>query len=539
MLWGNIRLHIISLVMLLCLSGQNVWAQVENPFFEPIKDQNLAAIEYLIRLGLDVNQPNDFGLTPLEFAIRAKAVASAQLLHRYGASFDMIDAAVIQEFQRQPGIGPFLEKYANANKTTVNNTTVITQQASPQTQQLQVRQINALPTTMQLLPRTVPIQNVVQQPPVQQLSSQQSFVNQLPAIQSSVQRTISQARNTYPVSSQTNNATAFVPDSTSNLVETIRPQTKIGIANTANTSSSTNGQALETSRVNTQQTTLNNTEQHSAYTQSSNTDVSAETSPTIQETVAVLAAPSSTSAEKQTGQTGHNQQVHFDNPAKVCEIKNPNLVVTFTFDDGEATDLAVIKEIFTPRNVKGTIGIILNRLSIDDKRYMPVSELKRLHNQGWEIASHTNDHNDLTSLKTEDLDYDLLESHKGLQAFGFNVSSLVYPYGANNNLVRSHASKYYYGAFEGGYRLNTKSSNPFKLNRFHIADAHDFPYYKRVTDTYSDQHGWLVWTVHTGLDFNQQQVEDMHKLLDYMCDQGIQVVTARAGLDHLNLVDYQ
>jgi len=221
------------------------------------------------------------------------------------------------------------------------------------------------------------------------------------------------------------------------------------------------------------------------------------------------------------------RQVYYDNPSKSCPVNNYNLVVSFTFDDGETSDLAVIQEVFNPRRVTGTLGIILNRINYENNRYMHTSDLRELYNLGWEIASHTIDHDDLTTLDSHDLDHDLLKSHQGLQALGFNVSSLVYPYGANNKLVRSHTSKYYYGAFEGGYRLNTRHTNPFQLKRFHIAAAHNFNYYKRVTDSYSNRHGWLVWAVHTNLDFSEQQTDDMHQLLDYMCDQGIRVVTAR------------
>jgi len=520
---GNERLHTLYvlklLLVILCFWGISGAARAENPLFQPIMDENLAAIEYLVRQGFDVNQPNEFGLTPLEFAIRAKSVPSAQLLFRYGASFALIDQAVINEFRIIPGIGQFLEQYAH-----IENRPYSTQQT--RVQQTRAQQTFQQPQTQQ---NVTPTQPLPQQSLAATANTQQS-------------RSFAASSNTNLFANQSH---------LRNLSNSLRPQNSIGIASLENSTITMSPRQsigpLEISQATTSQTTtFQSTEEISALKQSSNSDNQVDAAPTVQETLVSMPAPSPreeiavpTPEIVPNTTQGKLQQVHFDNPSQTCQVKNYNLVVTFTFDDGETTDLEVIEDVFVPRKVTGTLGIVLDRVDSDSNRYMDSGTLKGLQNMGWEIASHTINHNDLTSLNIEDLDADLLKSHQGLGALGLNVSSLIYPYGENNKLVRAHTSKYYYGAFEGGYRLNTRSSNPFKLKRFHIADAHDFKYYKRVTDSYSDQHGWLVWAVHTNINFEQQQIDDMHQLLDYMCDQGIRVVNAREGLDHLNLVDYE
>ena len=523
MLQRKKRLYLLT-ILLFVLQTQIVMSQSEsNPFFEPIENQNLAAIEYLIRQGIDVNKPNAFGLSPLEFAIRAHAVASAQLLHKYGASFSTIDPSVIQEFRYKPGIGPFLERYALSTNvalpsTAINSYQTITQQPIVQTPRQS--QVISPVANLQIAPNTLTYQN----------------------------------RN--------------VQKQNTNFVENLRQPNTIG--NTAQTASSFNQPykalvttptrpiGLQTITLSPVSPSIQNTSYISASSQSvKNREV--ENQP-LEKVIASLSlrpdpeeldqsvkvenmqskpteGTDSSLANQNPDFTKALQQVHYDNRSNVCEVKNQNLVVTFMFDDGEATDLDVIDEVFRPRSVTGTLGIILDRINSNDSRYMNATQISQLYEEGWEIASHTSNHKDLTTLATDSLDNDLLQSYKGFGALGFDVSSLVYPYGANNRLVRDYTSRYYYGAFEGEYRLNTPKSDPLKLQRFHIANVHDFDYYKRVTDTYSDNFGWLVWTVHTGLNFGDQQVDDLQQLLDYMCEQGIQTVTTRTGLNHLDLVD--
>ena len=508
-------------ILLFILQTQIVMSQSEsNPFFEPIENQNLAAIEYLIRQGIDVNKPNAFGLSPLEFAIRAHAVASAQLLHKYGASFSTIDPSVIQEFRYKPEIGPFLERYALSTNA-------------------------ALPSTGLSSYQTITQQPIVQTPRPPQVIS--------PVAKLQI------AANTLGYENRT------VQKQNANFVEDLRQPNTIG--NAAQNASSFNQPykafvTTPTRPIGLQTITLSPSIQTSSYISASSQSVKnkeVENQP-LEKVIASLPlrpdpeeldqsvkveniqsnlteSTDSSLANQNSDFTKALQQVHYSNPSNVCEVKNRNLVVTFMFDDGEATDLDVIDEVFRPRNVTGTLGIILDRINSNDSRYMNITQISRLYEEGWEVASHTSNHENLTTLTKDSLDNDLLQSHKGFGALGFDVSSLVYPYGANNRMVRDHTSKYYYGAFEGEYRLNTPKSDPFKLQRFHIANVHDFDYYKRVTDTYSDDFGWLVWTVHTGLNFGDQQVDDLHKLLDYMCEQGIQIVTTRTGLDHLDLVD--
>ncbi len=613
MYMGNERLQqlfrffsVKILATVLCLGSVGGMARAENPLFQPIVDQNLAAIEYLIRQGIDVNQANEYGLTPLEFAIRSKSVASAQLLFRYGASFDLIDPAVINEFRFKPGIGPFVDQYSQTTSripaTTavaprsiippnsppaLSNRPVVTGQAITRpvvarpvvTTQPAIRQAVNRQTSQNQVEQTrttSPVANSLTTPQLPQQTITVSPTNRSQPLAQNIRptdNTITVSSSSFLASSSIQNArnslTGMLPQTTIGVARATTPQTQLRTATDRNLNGVLENvlEDLETSPItvnhlpsnstitvspssttSVQQAAIQNVPNNNqilALRQSSEAENLPAISATPQETVAVLPAPTKPQevvapvVTPQTNPQEKSSQVHFDNPSQACRVHNYNLVVSFTFDDGESSDLDVIQEVFAPRQATGTLGIILNRVDTDNNRYMETSDLRKLYNSGWEIASHTIDHDDLTSLDVQELDNDLLKSHQGLQALGFDVSSLVYPYGANNSLVRDHTSKYYYGAFEGGYRLNTRHSNPFKLKRFHIAEAHDFNYYKRVTDSYSKQHGWLVWAVHTNLNFGQEQVDDLHQLLDYMCDQGIRVVTAREGLDHLNLVDYE
>jgi ankyrin repeat protein/peptidoglycan/xylan/chitin deacetylase (PgdA/CDA1 family) len=201
--------------------------------------------------------------------------------------------------------------------------------------------------------------------------------------------------------------------------------------------------------------------------------------------------------------------------------------VSFIFDDGERTDLDIIKRIFLPRNVPGTIAAVSG--FVGQRQYMNVEELETLEQAGWEIASHTQNHLDLSTLSDLASQEELNESYFDLRDMGFVVSVLVYPFGSYDERVAEQAAHYYRAAFAGGYELNRPSRNVYELTRYNITNKNSFEDYLVVLDKAIAEESWLVWAVHTGYDLGWEQ-QNLDRLLSVLCERGVVVTTASGGL---------
>jgi peptidoglycan/xylan/chitin deacetylase (PgdA/CDA1 family) len=88
---------------------------------------------------------------------------------------------------------------------------------------------------------------------------------------------------------------------------------------------------------------------------------------------------------------------------------------------------------------------------------------------GWELASHTVNHSDLTTLGPEELEYEVAESRKILQReFGVPVANFCYPAGEfDATVIEAVEAAGYEGATTEipGY---AESDAPYELARFEI-----------------------------------------------------------------------
>jgi peptidoglycan/xylan/chitin deacetylase (PgdA/CDA1 family) len=97
------------------------------------------------------------------------------------------------------------------------------------------------------------------------------------------------------------------------------------------------------------------------------------------------------------------------------------------------------------------------------------SNVKAMIAAGWELASHTVDHSDLTTIGPEELEYEVEESRKMLQTeFGVPVKNFCYPAGEYDEAVIAavEAAGYVGATTEiSGY---ADKGQPYELERFEI-----------------------------------------------------------------------
>jgi peptidoglycan/xylan/chitin deacetylase (PgdA/CDA1 family) len=97
------------------------------------------------------------------------------------------------------------------------------------------------------------------------------------------------------------------------------------------------------------------------------------------------------------------------------------------------------------------------------------TEVKKMYRAGWEIASHTITHPDLTTLDPASLEHELVGSKKQLEKdLGIKVVNFCYPAGQyDDEVVKAVEAAGYRGATTVNPGLAEKSM-PFELNRIRI-----------------------------------------------------------------------
>lgn len=130
--------------------------------------------------------------------------------------------------------------------------------------------------------------------------------------------------------------------------------------------------------------------------------------------------------------------VHFDDLA-VYEMAPSAPAITLMFDDGENDTYSIAKPILDQHGLKGSAAIISDMPGTSTS-FMSWAEIKELSDGGWNMASHSRTHRDLTALSQADLQTEI-NNQSVFTAQGLTVNSFVTPFGAYNNQVMIEAEK--------------------------------------------------------------------------------------------------
>ncbi|MDQ4013168.1 MAG: polysaccharide deacetylase family protein [Thermoproteota archaeon] len=118
-------------------------------------------------------------------------------------------------------------------------------------------------------------------------------------------------------------------------------------------------------------------------------------------------------------------------------------VVILTFDDGYKSQYSNAKPILDKYGFKATFYIVCNYVGSGDNR-MTWEEIKLLQQEGHDIASHTMNHDDLSKLTPQEVEYEVAQSKQCLLEQGINPKSFAYPFNGGSddssviNTVASH-----------------------------------------------------------------------------------------------------
>lgn len=192
-------------------------------------------------------------------------------------------------------------------------------------------------------------------------------------------------------------------------------------------------------------------------------------------------------------------------------------IVSFTFDDNFLDQTSVLER-------KGVCGTIAFTMSLR----MNLAEMHRLEDNGWEIASHSLNHN-------KSIESEYSESKEYLKRLGFNVMGFITPGGGANFEQDGWARKYYEWArdvviFEENFSYNWALCNFPPLTVFHLkgvqTEGHSLMKMKEIVDTANAGKFWVIWMIHK----NDITDADLSSLINYIQSKGIEILTVKETL---------
>ena len=205
-------------------------------------------------------------------------------------------------------------------------------------------------------------------------------------------------------------------------------------------------------------------------------------------------------------------------------IVNQQKVVILTFDDGYKSQYSNAKPILDKYGFKASFYIVCNYVGSGDNR-MTWEEIKSLQQEGHDIASHTMNHDDLSTLPPEKVEYEVSQSKQCLLDQGIKPKSFAYPFngGSDDPAVISAVASHYELARTATDPLaflgcNGGGSSECDTNKYTIMGwSHDS---EKKSNTYNDQQMFerFVDVVNSQNEYNTNGVNAIPILIWHKID---------------------
>ncbi|TDT85818.1 polysaccharide deacetylase [Arthrobacter sp. AG258] len=170
-------------------------------------------------------------------------------------------------------------------------------------------------------------------------------------------------------------------------------------------------------------------------------------------------------------------------------------MVSITFDDGWQSVYDRALPLLDKHGFRSTQYV--NPSSIETPDFVTAAEVQQMHQAGHEIAAHSYEHADLTSLGTDRLDDELRKSEDALASAGLPTDDLAPPYGRSDPQVDWYASKYFRivrGTDDG---INTRQNiDPHDLKVLYVTDETTPETLKDALAETARSNGWLILVYH-------------------------------------------
>ena len=214
-------------------------------------------------------------------------------------------------------------------------------------------------------------------------------------------------------------------------------------------------------------------------------------------------------------------------------------LVSITLDDSWASQYTLARQPLRAHGMKASVFVITGRTGQGWSGYLTLAQAQALAADGHEIASHTVNHRDLTTMTDVQIDDELRLSKQWLDArFGSGTIGFASPFGRYDARVVTIAKRHYqtHGTAMSG--LNFPGDDLFRLRRESV-DADVTPAeVSTLVQNAQARNGWLILLFHdftTGAptDPFRYRASDFTRILDDLTASGVEVVTFSQGAARL------
>ena len=212
---------------------------------------------------------------------------------------------------------------------------------------------------------------------------------------------------------------------------------------------------------------------------------------------------------------------------------NDRPIVTFTFDDGFETDYDVARPALDKYHFPATAYVIPSMVGAPDR--LNLTQLRDLQGlNGWDVASHSYSHHNLTSIPSSEIENELLLSQQFLVRNGFQKAAahFAYPYGEfDNGDLKRQVQQYYKTArtAEGAFET-LPPSDPYRLRAIVVTNSTTPADVSEHVQRAIANGDWLILVFHRIVESEADEefkylAADFGAIVDDVASRGVDVMT--------------
>lgn len=218
----------------------------------------------------------------------------------------------------------------------------------------------------------------------------------------------------------------------------------------------------------------------------------------------------------------------------VLAPKNTRAIVTFAFDDGYESDYTMARPVLDRYHFAATAYVSGSLIGTPER--LSVDQLKKLQDlNGWDIASHSYFHSNMTGLAPTVIESDLVLSKEFLVNNGLYRGSehFAYPYGEfDSEPLRSLVQKHFQTARTvEGYVETLPPADPYRLRAVVVTNTTTPEEVAQQVRAAISGGDWLVLVFHriveSGADQETRYLKaDFEHIVEELAGMGVDVMTA-------------
>jgi peptidoglycan/xylan/chitin deacetylase (PgdA/CDA1 family) len=183
---------------------------------------------------------------------------------------------------------------------------------------------------------------------------------------------------------------------------------------------------------------------------------------------------------------------------KKVDLNLSEAVISFTFDDAPNSAFTTGAGILKKYGYNGTYYVALGLLDRPEGPYFDYTHLKRIKNEGGEVACHTFNHIHLYTSGKSKITADLEQNEKRIKELipGHKFANFSYPYGEQTFTSKRILRNRYKSARSVKSGINSGKPDLINLKAVELNDALKLDDVFSIVEEAIQQKGWLIFYTH-------------------------------------------